>query len=77
MLVFVCICNYYHSHLTIVCIHRKNGESDIRISKRKLRDVLGKVKKIVFRRERGTRSQYIIIGEGPHVTTVPKAYHIE
>lgn len=33
----------------IVCLHRKNGGSDIRISKRKLPNVLGKVKKIAFR----------------------------
>lgn len=32
-------------------IHRKNGGKDIRISKRKLPDVLGKVKKIAFRRK--------------------------
>ena len=70
-LCLICICTYCHSHVTIVCIHRKNGESDIRISKRKLRDVLGKVKKIVFRRERGFRSQNIIIGKGPCDTTVP------
>lgn len=60
-------------YFTIVCIHRKNGESDIRISKRKLHDVLGKVKKIVFR-VRGDLDRKILSLEKGHVTQLYQ-YH--
>ncbi|KAG7303443.1 ubiquitin-conjugating enzyme E2 G1 [Plutella xylostella] len=58
-----------------------NGESDTRISKRKWQDVLGKVRKIVFRDARASRSLYSV-GEGhtsisaimstPAVATTPE-----
>lgn len=55
-----------YTHIHVVCIHRKNGGRGIRISKRKLPDVLGKVKKIVFRR--GAILQRSVVLEKGHLT---------
>lgn len=51
-------------------IHRKNGETDTRISKRKLPDVLGKVKKIAFRTDKKIIGGILFVGKGPFVNTI-------
>lgn len=58
----------YHTHIHVICIHRRNGERGIRISKRKLPDVLGKVKKIVFRIEKIYFLQQNNVEKGPRDT---------